>query len=64
MARKKGKTLKQVVLEVLTSPMSLDELVKKVKSKRPRTRVRVIKALLSRLVKEGSVKFSNGKYSK
>ena len=56
MAARRRKTLKELLLELLKTPKTVDELVKAVKSKRPRTRVRVIKALVSRLLREGSVK--------
>jgi len=56
MAVRKRKTLKELLLELLKTPKTLDEVIKAVKSKRPRTRVRVIKALISRLLKEGSIK--------
>jgi hypothetical protein len=56
MAARKRKTLKELLLELLKTPKTVDELVKAVKSKRPRTRVRVIKALVSRLLREGSIK--------
>ncbi|MGC9133113.1 MAG: hypothetical protein ACP5GJ_01765 [Nanopusillaceae archaeon] len=64
MAARRGKTLKEVLLELLSTPMTIDELVKAVKSKRPRTRVRVVKALVSRLVKEGSLKRSGDRIQK
>jgi len=54
MARK-GKSLKDVILEALSTPKSLEELVQFVKSKKPRTRPRVIKALVTRLKKEGVI---------
>jgi predicted transcriptional regulator len=56
MAVRRRKTLKELLLELLKTPKTIDELIKAVKSKRPRTRVRVIKALVSRLLREGSVK--------
>jgi predicted transcriptional regulator len=56
MAARRRKTLKELLLELLKTPKTVDELVKAVKSKRPRTRVRVIKALVSRLLREGSIK--------
>jgi len=56
MAARQRKTLKELLLELLKSPKTLDEVIKAVKSKRPRTRVRVIKALVSRLLREGSLK--------
>jgi hypothetical protein len=56
MAARRRKTLKELLLELLKTPKTVDELVKAVKSKRPRTRVRVIKALVSRLLREGSVR--------
>jgi len=56
MAVRRRKTLKELLLELLKTPKTVDELVKAVKSKRPRTRVRVIKALVSRLLREGSIK--------
>ncbi|NAZ25973.1 MAG: hypothetical protein GU343_00315 [Nanoarchaeota archaeon] len=56
MAARKRRTLKELLLELLKTPKTVDELVKAVKSKRPRTRVRVIKALVSRLLREGSIK--------
>ncbi|MCG2867893.1 MAG: hypothetical protein RXO65_01065 [Candidatus Nanopusillus acidilobi] len=56
MAARKRKTLKELLLELLKTPKTVDEVIKAVKSKRPRTRVRVIKALISRLLREGSVK--------
>ncbi|MGC9079664.1 MAG: hypothetical protein ACP5G1_02935 [Nanopusillaceae archaeon] len=62
MARRQRKLLKDVILELLKSPKTVDELVKSVKSKRPRTRVRVIKALLTRLVKEGAVRKVGDKF--
>ncbi|BFI73198.1 hypothetical protein YN1_1850 [Nanoarchaeota archaeon] len=64
MAARRGKTLKEILLELLKNPMTIEELVKAVKSKRPRTRVRVIKALVSRLVKEGSLKKMGDKIQK
>ena len=64
MAARRGKTLKEILLELLKTPMTIDELVKAVKSKRPRTRVRVIKALVSRLVKEGTLKKVGDKIQK
>jgi predicted transcriptional regulator len=56
MAARRRKTLKELLLELLKTPKTVDEVIKAVKSKRPRTRVRVIKALVSRLMREGSVK--------
>ena len=56
MAARKRKTLKELLLELLKTPKTVDEVIKAVKSKRPRTRVRVIKALVSRLLREGSIK--------
>ena len=56
MAVRRRKTLKELLLELLKTPKTIDELIKAVKSKRPRTRVRVIKALVSRLLREGSIK--------
>jgi len=56
MAVRRRKTLKELLLELLKTPKTIDEVIKAVKSKRPRTRVRVIKALVSRLLREGSVK--------
>jgi hypothetical protein len=56
MAARKRRTLKELLLELLKTPKTVDEVIKAVKSKRPRTRVRVIKALVSRLLREGSVK--------
>jgi hypothetical protein len=56
MAARRRKTLKELLLELLKTPKTVDELIKAVKSKRPRTRVRVIKALVSRLLREGSIK--------
>ncbi|EOD42593.1 Uncharacterized protein Nst1_323 [Candidatus Nanobsidianus stetteri] len=56
MAVRRRKTLKELLLELLKTPKTIDEVIKAVKSKRPRTRVRVIKALVSRLLKEGSIK--------
>jgi predicted transcriptional regulator len=56
MAARQRKTLKELLLELLKTPKTIDELIKAVKSKRPRTRVRVIKALVSRLLREGSIK--------
>jgi len=56
MAVRRRKTLKELLLELLKTPKTLDEVIKAVKSKRPRTRVRVIKALVSRLLREGSLK--------
>ncbi|MCG2868774.1 MAG: hypothetical protein L7H07_01755 [Candidatus Nanopusillus sp.] len=56
MAARRRKTLKELLLELLKTPKTVDEVIKAVKSKRPRTRVRVIKALISRLLREGSVK--------
>jgi len=56
MAVRRRKTLKELLLELLKTPKTVDEVIKAVKSKRPRTRVRVIKALISRLLREGSVK--------
>ncbi|BBL45778.1 hypothetical protein MJ1_0631 [Nanobdella aerobiophila] len=61
MAARKKKTLKELILELLKSPMSVDDLIKAVKSKRPRTRVRVIKTLVTRLKKDNVVKDMNGK---
>ncbi len=52
MAARQRKTLKELLLELLKTPKTIDELIKAVKSKRPRTRVRVIKALVSRFFKE------------
>ena len=59
-----GKSLKETILELLSTPKTLDELVKAVKSKKPRTKIRVIKALVSRLKKEGAIKESMGKLQK
>jgi len=56
MAARRRKTLKELLLELLKAPKTIDEIIKAVKSKRPRTRVRVIKALVSRLLREGSIK--------
>ena len=56
MAARQRKTLKELLLELLKTPKTIDEVIKSVKSKRPRTRVRVIKALVSRLLREGSIK--------
>ncbi|MFP3256362.1 MAG: hypothetical protein RXO36_00925 [Candidatus Nanopusillus acidilobi] len=56
MAARRRKTLKELLLELLKTPKTVDEVIKAVKSKRPRTRVRVIKALVSRLLREGSIK--------
>jgi predicted transcriptional regulator len=56
MAVRRRKTLKELLLELLKTPKTIDEVIKSVKSKRPRTRVRVIKALVSRLLREGSIK--------
>jgi len=56
MAARKRRTLKELLLELLKTPKTVDEVIKAVKSKRPRTRVRVIKALVSRLLREGSIK--------
>jgi predicted transcriptional regulator len=56
MAVRRRKTLKELLLELLKTPKTIDEVIKAVKSKRPRTRVRVIKALVSRLLREGSLK--------
>ncbi|MFP3131808.1 MAG: hypothetical protein RXQ77_00490 [Candidatus Nanopusillus sp.] len=56
MAARRRKTLKELLLELLKAPKTVDEVIKAVKSKRPRTRVRVIKALVSRLLREGSIK--------
>ncbi|MFP3167011.1 MAG: hypothetical protein RXQ68_01105 [Candidatus Nanopusillus sp.] len=56
MAARQRKTLKELLLELLKTPKTIDEVIKAVKSKRPRTRVRVIKALVSRLLREGSIK--------
>lgn len=67
MARMKGrgKSLKETILEVLASGgKTLDELVKAVKTKKPRTRLRVIKALVTRLKKEGVIKEMGGKLQK
>jgi len=61
MAARRRKTLKELLLELLKTPKTVDELIKAVKSKRPRTRVRVIKALVSRLMREGSVKKTGDK---
>lgn len=58
MARKRGSTLKETILEITSSPKTVEEIVKMVKNKKPKTRVRVIKAMLTRLVKEGSLKYS------
>ena len=64
MAARRGKTLKEILLELLKNQMTIEELVKAVKSKRPRTKVRVIKALVSRLIKEGSLKKAGDKVQK
>jgi len=61
---KRGKTLKETILEVLSTPKALEELVKAVKSKKPKTKVRVIKALVSKLKKEGKIKEVGGKLQK
>jgi len=61
MAARQRKTLKELLLELLKTPKTIDELIKAVKSKRPRTRVRVIKALVSRLSREGSIKKAGDK---
>ena len=63
MARR-GKSLKEVILEALSTPMSLEDLVQYVKSKKPRTRPRVIKALVTRLKKEGVINEKGGKLAK
>ncbi len=63
MARR-GKTLKEVILEVLSEPRTLEETIKLVKSKKPRTKPRVIKALITRLKKEGLIKEKGGKLVK
>ena len=62
MARK-GKTLKEVILELLQKPMTLEDLLAAVKKKKPKARPRVVKALVTRLKKEGVIKESAGKLS-
>jgi len=66
MPRRKGKTLKQVILEVLEAgPKTLDELVAEVKRKKPRTKPRVIKALITKMKKAGELKETpDGKIAK
>lgn len=66
MARRKGMTLKETILEVLSSPKTVEEIVKAVKNKKPKAKMRTIKAMLTRLTKEGVIKYSNSdkKYSK
>jgi len=61
MARKRGKSLKETLLEILKAPKTLEEVVKAVKNKKPRTKVRVIKALISRLKKSGEIVEEGGK---
>ncbi|RIB35197.1 MAG: hypothetical protein BXU00_02605 [Candidatus Nanoclepta minutus] len=61
MARKRGKTLKETILEILSQPRTLEEVIKAVKNKKPRTKVRVIKALLSKLKKAGKIAEEGGK---
>jgi len=61
---RKGKTLKEVILEVASSPKTLDELIAEVKRRKPRTRPRVIKALVTKLVKAKELKKSGDKYVK
>jgi hypothetical protein len=61
MAKRRGKTLKETILEVLSTPKTLDEVIKAIKNKKPRTKVRVIKALISRLKKSGEIVEKDGK---
>ena len=63
MARK-GKTLKEVILEALKEPKTLEELIKYVKTKKPRTKTRVIKALITRLKKEKLISSKGEKLQK
>ncbi len=58
---KRGKTLKETILELLVNPMTLEDLLAAVKRKKPRTRPRVIKALVTRLKKEGYIEVKGGK---
>ncbi|MEM0325340.1 MAG: hypothetical protein QXW35_05540 [Candidatus Aenigmatarchaeota archaeon] len=61
MAKKRGKTLKETILELLSAPKTLEELIKQIKNKKPRTKIRVIKALVSRLKKLGKIAEKDGK---
>jgi len=61
---RKGKTLKEVILEVLKQPRDMDELIKLVKMKKPRTKNRVIKAMVTRLKKEKLITTRGGKIQK
>ncbi|MEM1684261.1 MAG: hypothetical protein QW038_01845 [Nanopusillaceae archaeon] len=61
MAKKRGKTLKEVILELLSTPRTLEELIKQIKNKKPRTKIRVIKALISRLKRLGKITEKDGK---
>jgi len=61
MAKRRGKTLKETILEILAQPKTLEEVIKAVKNKKPRTKVRVIKALISRLKKSGKIAEEGGK---
>ena len=61
---RKGKTLKEVILEVLSQPRTVDEVVKLVKTKKPRTKKRVIKAMVTRLKKEKVILSRGGKLQK
>ncbi len=61
MAKRRGKTLKETILEILSEPKTLEEVIKAVKNKKPRTKVRVIKALISRLKKSGEIVEQGGK---
>lgn len=66
MARRKGMTMKEAILQILSSPKTVEEIVKAVKNKKPKSKVRTIKAMLTRMVKEGLIKYSSAdkKYSK
>jgi len=61
MARRRGKSLKETLLEILAQPKTLEEVIKAIKNKKPRTKVRVIKALISRLKKSGEIREEGGK---
>ncbi|MEM0379332.1 MAG: hypothetical protein QXR54_00295 [Nanopusillaceae archaeon] len=61
MAKRRGKTLKETILELLSTPKTLEELIKQIKNKKPRTKIRVIKALVSRLKKLGKIAEKDGK---
>ncbi len=62
---RRGKTLKEVILECAAEPKTREEIVQCVKRRKPRTKPRVIKALITKMLKKGELKeTSDGKIVK